>query len=441
MSTIPFQPGDIVHAADQDNYGRVIQDNCGPQVQVHFRNPESGQEAEPWLDRSLLTLARGAGAPDSPEERRADSRVQGGRSVRDERIGGRLPISHFDAWGLSRVLSVDGGLNGEMANVSDSYRNIVELLASRPLVDRRAPWEGFLCGVKDPAALIRAVADANPHDPAPPLEVPGTRRPANALDLTAATEGILWTWPNWIPLGRLSGIAAYEGTGKTRFGLDLDRRVYHGHPWPDGQPMTLPAGTPSLWICGDGHQDELAESARAMGIPLEAILFNTFPEDPYGGTSIDDAEAMATLDEFVGMTGVKLVHVDTLTNATSRDLCRQTDVGPMLAPLQEIAQRHQIAIILHQHLSKEGQALGRRSKGLTRTLIHLTCPDPGQSGRLRLEVEKSFTVKPPALGVTMATEGNEYDREPPTPPEPNSGGRPSERRDKAREFIRRCCEL
>ena len=65
------------------------------------------------------------------------------------------------------------------------------------------------------------------------------------------------------------------------------------------------------------------------------------------------------------------------------------------------------------HLSREGQALGRRTKGLTRTLIHLECPDPDQPARLRLWVEKSFDVKPPALGVTMGEAGNEYDDDPP----------------------------
>jgi hypothetical protein len=45
-------------------------------------------------------------------------------------------------------------------------------------------------------------------------------------------------------------------------------------------------------------------------------------------------------------------------------------------------------------------------------LIHLACPDPDQPTRLRLWVEKSFDVKPPALGVTIGDAGNEYDSSP-----------------------------
>ena len=53
-----FQPGGIVHAADRNNFGHVIEDDGGPKVHVRFRNPGTRKKAEPWIDRSLLTLAR-----------------------------------------------------------------------------------------------------------------------------------------------------------------------------------------------------------------------------------------------------------------------------------------------------------------------------------------------------------------------------------------------
>ena len=177
--------------------------------------------------------------------------------------------------------------------------------------------------------------------------------------------------------------------------------------------MTLPAGSKSLWICGDGHQEEIAGAARKMNLPLDAILFNASPEDPCDGVDLDDPDAIESLDAFLEISAAPLVFVDTLTNSTSRDLCRQNDVKSLLSPLQEIAQRRQVAIALLLHLSREGQALGRRTKGLTRTLIHLDCPDPDQPARLRLWVEKSFDVRPPALGVTIGEGGNEYDAGPP----------------------------
>jgi len=87
------------------------------------------------------------------------------------------------------------------------------------------------------------------------------------------------------------------------------------------------------------------------------------------------------------------------------------------------------------HVSIQGQALGRRIKAITRTLMHLECPDPDQPDRLRLWVEKSFAKKPPALGVTIKADGNSYDLTPPAPRDPNRGGRPPAEREKARQFI------
>jgi hypothetical protein len=92
--------------------------------------------------------------------------------------------------------------------------------------------------------------------------------------------------------------------------------------------------------------------------------------------------------------------------------------------------------VLSLHLNREGQALGRRIKGITRTLIHLECPDPEKPERLRLWVEKSYAKKPPALGMTITESGNTYDNNPPAKPEPNKGVRPPEKRDKAMKFIR-----
>jgi hypothetical protein len=328
------------------------------------------------------------------------------------------------------------------------YQQIVKYLAALPLEERAGAFGEFETGAVGSdelrrrlrgLELARAAAGPEPEvgtavvvitegsgDPAPRVEVVpaaaaptaavevARRFPASALDLSLSSRGVRWLWEGWISRGRIAGLAGFEGTGKSRFALDLARRVYHGLPAPDGQPFGVEAGLPSLWICADGHQDELAGTAKEMGIPPEAVLFNADPEDPYDGVDLDSPESLERLEEFVAVSKAPLVFVDTLTNATRRDLCRQSDVKSLLGPLVEIAQRRDVAIILVLHLSREGQALGRRVKGLTRTLLHLECPAPDTGPeRLRLWVEKSFTVKPPSLGVTMTAKGNDYDTSPP----------------------------
>jgi hypothetical protein len=263
--------------------------------------------------------------------------------------------------------------------------------------------------------------------------------PATLADLRLSFTGTRWIWPGWIPSGRISGLAATEGCGKTRLMLDLARRIWHGLPWPDGHESTFPANTPTLWLCADGNQDDLAEAVLSYGLPDEAVFFNTVPDDIYGGTDLDAIETLATLDEFIPLVRPAFVVIDSLTFATRRDLCRQSDVQVLLTPLKLLAQKHQVAIIPQLHISREGSVLGRRSRGLTRTLIKLEANDPDvQPDRRRLWVDKSFDKKPPPLGVTMTDRGNEYDGDAPpplAPAAPRNPGRPSAESERARKFI------
>jgi hypothetical protein len=143
------------------------------------------------------------------------------------------------------------------------------------------------------------------------------------------------------------------------------------------------------------------------------------------------------LDRLMASVKPWCVFIDTLTSATSLDLCDQRVMKGLKTPLLRLAQHYGVNVCLMLHLSREGQALGRRIKGITRTLMHLECPDPEHSpGRLRFWVEKSYAEKPPALGVTLGSNGNAYDFNPPGRAEPRAGGRPREPREKAMQFVR-----
>jgi hypothetical protein len=83
------------------------------------------------------------------------------------------------------------------------------------------------------------------------------------------------------------GLGAFEGTGKTRTAMDLHRRVFNPLAWPDGQEPTLPPGRPVIWLCSDGHHDELAELLPAFGLPDESVVFPAPADGPNEGTDID----------------------------------------------------------------------------------------------------------------------------------------------------------
>jgi hypothetical protein len=335
---------------------------------------------------------------------------------------------------IFRRLLVGHSLNGEMDALSPAFRHLGELMDVMAPADRKIAWEGALSLRADADEIRGAVLAADPEGPMPSVDV--AAKFADIADVRRQRTTTGWTWQGWIPAARIVGVAAFEGVGKTRFFMDLARRVWEGLEWPDGQPATFTPQTKTLWLCSDGHQDELVDLAADFGLPDEAILFPAPSDDPYANTDLDDKETWLWLDRAIGIVRPGLTFIDTLTYATTRDLCDQRSVASLKPQMVGLVQKHQINVILSLHLSREGQALGRRIKALTRCLLHLQCPDPEKPERLRLWVEKSYDKKPAALGVWMDGGGNRYDSTPPAKVDPNKGGRPSAKRDKAMEFIR-----
>jgi hypothetical protein len=364
---------------------------------------------------------------------RRQSSSQAGPSRHADKGEVRQRIQPYDAYTLRRLIAGQS-LNGELLTLAVAFQPLAEHLDRLPLEHRPVAFDGFLCSRPDRGEIVTALADVDLEGPPPEAEPP--MRPANLADLRRVMAESQWLWPSYIPASRIAGIAAFEGVGKTRLAMDLARRIYFNLPWPGGQPATLPERTPTLWICADGQQDDLAEAAQAFGLPDEAIYFNTFPDDPYGGNELDDPDSLTRLENFIAQVRPGLVFVDTLTNATSRNLCQANDVKDLMTPLRDIAQQTQTTIIVLLHLGKEGQALGKRVMGITRTILQLDCPDRGQTERLKPWVSKSFAKAPPALGVTMTDAGNDYDRNPPTAPESRKAGRPPKERNRAENFIR-----
>jgi hypothetical protein len=318
-----------------------------------------------------------------------------------------MTIPPLDGWVVSRLLCGQP-LNGELHTLSEPFRRLAIHLDALAPGDRQNAFGGFLKGLSEPEEthLVSELAKIDPLGPAPQVQASTF---ATAADIRRIMASVRWLWDGWIPASRVVGLAALEGVGKTRVAMDLCRRVYLNLPWPDGQTMTLPKGAPSLWLCADGQHDEIADILPSFGLPDEAAIFPAPPNDPYDNTSLDDDDTLAQVDAAISTCKPWAVVIDTLTYATSHNLCEQRSVAFLKKPLVDLVQRHQINLLLLLHVSMDGQALGKRIKGITRTLLHLECPEPGKPGRLRFWVEKSYGKKPPALGVTMHDAGNDYD--------------------------------
>jgi hypothetical protein len=336
------------------------------------------------------------------------------------------------AWVL-RSLLCGHTLNGEIDSLTGVHKVMATHINSIPEQDRQTALAAMAALQLDPNELTLAMANADPLAPAPSVQLV---RFATVGDIRSVMSSAQWEWEGWIPASRVVGLAAYEGVGKTREAMDLCRRVFLNLLWPDNQKMTLPPGTPSVWVCADGQHDEIAEMVRDFGMPDESVILPAPAGDPYANTSLDDPATLAWISDAIATRKPWAVVIDSLTYATSQDLCEQRSIAKLKQPFVDLAQQHQIVIMLLLHLAKDGQALGKRIKGITRTLLHLECPNAEKPERLRFWVEKSYGKKPLPLGVTMGDSGNTYDFDPPARPDPHRGGRPPQKRERAMQFIR-----
>jgi len=247
--------------------------------------------------------------------------------------------------------------------------------------------------------------------PSPPL------MPPTLADVAHLVGSEKWVWPGWIGEGVLTCLAAREGVGKTRFGLELAARLWRGQDWPDGTANEHPAQSTSLWIPFDNHLSQLTGAAKNFGIPLHAIYLGTEPNNHQEPLSIDSDKGLELLQTYLANLKPKLAFIDTITYGTSRKTNQADEAAAVFVPLMRIARETGVAIVMMSHLSAQGEPLGRRIKGACRTVITLDECDPeNEPGRLRVQVTKSGWKKPAPLGATANDLGFTFDDSPPVKP-------------------------
>ncbi len=244
-----------------------------------------------------------------------------------------------------------------------------------------------------------------------------------------------FVWLNWIVRAHFTLLSSNPKIGKTRFALELAKRIWEGKEWPDGQKPTFPAGTPTLWVCGDRHQEELRDLATEYGLPNEAIRLNALPQEPWGGWDLDNPDNVGLLRELIETEHPGLTFIDTVWRATRRRLNREDEVNTIMTPIVSIAQECDASILGLMHLSKDMDTLGRRLEGLSRGIMKMFKPDPRQPNRRRLEVIGNFK-EPPSLGVTLRDGGCDFDSNPPSVPAPNRPGPAPQRLEECKEWLR-----
>lgn len=167
-------------------------------------------------------------------------------------------------------------------------------------------------------------------------------------------EPFRWLWPHWIALGKLHVLAGAPGTGKTTIATDITSCVTSGRAFPSGwRPRR---GNVLIWSGEDDPADTLVPRLIAGGADLTRVRFvgdvtqngERYPFDP--ARDVDKlAAALAEMD------GVALIVIDPLVSAVSGDSHKNAEVRRGLAPLVDLANRLDAALLGITHYTKGTQ--------------------------------------------------------------------------------------
>jgi putative DNA primase/helicase len=182
-------------------------------------------------------------------------------------------------------------------------------------------------------------------------------------------ETVTWLWPQRIALGKLTLITGDPGLGKSLMTADFAARVTTGTAWPDGAEA-CERGSVIFLTAEDGLADTLAprlDAAHADRSKIAAINGIDWFDDENKktcDTAFSLERDLTSLEDAVRTLGdCRLIIIDPLSAYLGRvDSHRNTEVRSVLAPLAELAERHQVAVVCIDHLNKgQGPAIYRNS--------------------------------------------------------------------------------
>lgn len=188
---------------------------------------------------------------------------------------------------------------------------------------------------------------------------------ANVDHILALMKERNWLWGNkdqnlgWFVDRGLHLVEGKEGTGKTRWLLDLCRRWSLDLHWPDGSKTEVDPDAKILFVASDSHWDQIATTAVAFGIPSANVIFTGPANDPYNFTNIDDPQTLAMVRHWLTRYKIAMVVVDTLMAASARPLVDPQEVAKIATPLRDIAREFAVPVVLVGHLNSQGETWGR----------------------------------------------------------------------------------
>ena len=226
-------------------------------------------------------------------------------------------------------------------------------------------------------------------EPLPTEFFEGIGEAANTADIRSLMKDREWLWGNkeqnvgWFIQRGLHLVEGKEGTGKTRWIMDLARRWSLDMRWPDGSKTEMDPDAKVLFVASDSHWDQIAMTAEAFGMPDENVIFTGPQNDPYNFTNIDDPSTLAMIRHWCTRYKVGMVVIDTLMAASSRPLVDPQEVAQIAKPLRELARDLNVVVVMIGHLNSQGETWGR---AMGRTCDHVIRMEADESDEQNITI-------------------------------------------------------
>ncbi|GBE07067.1 MAG TPA: AAA family ATPase [Phycisphaerales bacterium] len=185
-------------------------------------------------------------------------------------------------------------------------------------------------------------------------------------------QEIDWLWPGRIAIGKLTLIAGDPGLGKSMVSIALASHVSTGSPWPVDRSI-CPVGNVLMLSAEDDPGDTIRPRLDAAGADVNRVT-------NIGLVDAHDKEGMPIkrgfdmscdiplLDDLLmKIPDCRLVVIDPVSAYLgSTDSHNNANVRGLLAPIGELATRHNVAIVAVTHLNKGngGNAMYRATGSL-----------------------------------------------------------------------------
>lgn len=198
---------------------------------------------------------------------------------------------------------------------------------------------------------VRMLALA-PIEPAPATPALAGAARVELLDATAIKpEAVRWLWPGWLARGKLHVLAGAPSTCKTMIAMHWAACLSAGLAFPDGS-RPVP-GRVLIWSGEDDPADTLVPRLIAAGADLSHVCFVGQVLQDGKRFAFDPAQDVPLLADALADAGdVALIIVDPLVAAVGGDSHKNAEVRRSLAPLVELAERHDAALLGITHYSK-----------------------------------------------------------------------------------------